>query len=658
MTAKMLIANRGEIAVRIIHACRELGIGSVAVFSDADAGAMHVRLADEAVRIGRAPAVESYLDTGAILAAAATSGAGLVHPGYGFLSEHADFAESCRAAGLVFVGPSAAALRRMGDKGAARALARASGVPIVEGYDGADQSDARLAGEARRIGYPVLIKAAMGGGGMAMHAVDRASRLRSVLAQARREAGAAFGDERLILERLLSRPRHVEIQVLGDAHGTLIALGERDCSTQRRRQKVIEETPSPGVDAAARERLCALALKVARAAGYTNAGTVEFLLDADGSVYFLEMNTRLQVEHAVTEAVYAVDLVRLQIEIALGGRIDPLLAAVPRGHALECRLYAEDPARGFLPSTGRVLRLRLPEGAGIRNDVGVAEGDEIGPYYDLMLGKLTVWAPDRAAAIRRMDRALADLVLFGVTTNLNLLRQIVASDAFGRGDIDVSYLERELPSLLEGTQPPAAAFAAALAEQLLRGQSGADGADLWRRLGPWRIGGWETACVLECDGSRREVRAARQSSDGTWRLASGADAWTVQADNEPGDGLSLGHDGEHERWELISRDGDIWVKSRDGVWLLHLSDAAAERRTHRPDAAGHSGDIDAPMPGLVRKVQGRPGQRVRAHQVLVVLEAMKMEHAIEAPADGVISAVYCHEGQLVQAGARLIDLQG
>ena len=658
MFSKLLVANRGEIAVRVIRACRELGIATVAVYSDADAHALHVRLADEAIRLGPAPASQSYLDQAAVIAAATRSGAAALHPGYGFLSENGDFADRCRAAGVVFVGPSGDAMRLMGDKAAARNLARSAGVPVVEGYDGAEQADTRLAGEARRIGYPVLIKPAMGGGGMAMHAVERPSMLRAALAQARREATAAFDDDRLILERLVKGPRHIEVQVLGDEHGSLIALGERDCSTQRRHQKVIEESPSPVVDEATRQRFCDLALAIARAAGYTSAGTVEFLRDANGSIYFLEMNTRLQVEHPVTEAVYGVDLVRLQIEIAVGRRLEPELLAAPRGHAIECRLYAEDPANGFAPSTGRVLRLRLPEGPGIRNDVGIAEGDEIGPYYDAMLGKLIVWAPDRAAAFRRMDRALADTVVLGVKTNQDLLRQIMISGGLERGEIDIDFLERNLSALLSLTEAPDSAFAAAVAAQLLDPQSDMGASDPWRLLGPWRLSGWETSQVLECNGIRREVRASRRPADATWHLQCDDETWVAALDGRNSGSIVLGQDGRLERFEVLTQDAGIWVASALGVFLLHRGTSSGERDARRPEAARLSADVDAPMPGVVRKVYVRADEKVRAHQVLVVLEAMKMEHAIEAPADGVVREVHCREGDLVQAGARLVDLEG
>ena len=655
MTLKLLIANRGEIAVRIINACRELGIGTVAVYSDADAGAMHVRLADEALRIGPGPALDSYLNQAALLTAAANAGARLIHPGYGFLSENADFADACRAAGLLFIGPSGEAMRRMGDKAAARNLARAAEVPVVEGYDDADQTDARFVREARRIGYPILVKAAMGGGGMAMHPAERPSQLRAVLAQARREARAAFGDERLILERLLTGPRHVEVQIIGDEHGTLLALGERDCSVQRRRQKVIEEAPSPAVDPAMRGRLCDLALRLAKTAGYTNAGTAEFLLDRDGSAYFLEMNARLQVEHAVTEAVYGVDLVRLQIEIALGGEINDTRAAAPRGHAIECRLYAEDPANGFRPSTGRVLDLRLPAGPGIRTDMGVVKGDEISPYYDAMLGKLTVWAPDREAAIRRMQRALADCLLVGVQSNLTLLRRVIASDSMSHAEDDISFLERELSQLFRETQPPPAAFAAAFACELLAEATEAPSDDPWRRFGAWRLGGAQRVRVLRYDGGREEIRAG-QSSNGIWHLECAGRAWQVNPESTSAE-VVLEQEGRSERYDVRQAGGDIWIASPDGVWLLRADVAGLRRRPERTAGTAPAGNVLAPMPGLVQRVLVGRGENVRAHHVLLVLEAMKMEHAIEAPADGVVGQVHCRAGEMIQAGALLVEFE-
>ncbi|HEX6738238.1 MAG TPA: biotin carboxylase N-terminal domain-containing protein, partial [Vicinamibacteria bacterium] len=442
---KILIANRGEIAVRVARTCRAMGIAAAAVYSEADEGALHTREADEAWPIGPAEAARSYLNIDAILDAARRAGADAVHPGYGFLSQNGDFADAVAAAGLTFIGPPGPVHRRMGDKKGARRLMAAAGVPVVPGYDGDAQDDAALAAEAARIGWPLMIKPSRGGGGKGMRVVGRAEEFPNALGASRREAKAAFGDDAMVLERFVSRPRHVEVQVLADAEGQAVHLHERECSVQRRHQKVIEETPSPALDAARRAALCAAGLAAARAAGYVNAGTVEFLLDPDGRFYFLEMNTRLQVEHPVTEAVLNLDLVRLQIEVA-AGRPLPLRQEdlVPRGHALECRLYAEDPERNDLPSPGRILHLAAPEGPGVRFDAGIAAGSEVTVHYDPLLAKLVTWGRDRAESIERMEAALARTAVLGVVTNQARLRAILAHPAFRAGDLHTGFLDEHL----------------------------------------------------------------------------------------------------------------------------------------------------------------------------------------------------------------------
>jgi len=490
---KILIANRGEIAVRVASSCRAMGIPSVAVFSDVDRDALHVRACDEAVRIGPAEAVRSYLDIDAVVAAARRTGADAIHPGYGFLSQNADFADAVAAAGLAFIGPPGEVHRSMGDKQGARRLMAKAGVPVVPGYDGDDQSDATLAAQAQAIGWPVLIKPSRGGGGKGMRAVERAGDFASALAACRREAQAAFGAEAMVLERLLSRPRHVEAQVLADAHGGLIHLLERECSIQRRHQKVVEETPSPALTPSRRQALCEAGVAAARAACYVNAGTVEFLLDTSGRFYFLEMNTRLQVEHPVTEAVTGLDLVRLQILIA-AGRPLPLgqADAIGRGHALECRLYAEDPANDDLPSPGRILHLSPPQGPGVRFDSGVAAGSEVTVHYDPLLAKVVTWGRDREESIGRMAAALQGTALLGVATNLGRLQAILAEPAFRRGELHTGFVEEHLAELSPSPCPPPEAVAAAVAalhvaRQPAPGHSAAV-PDPWQSLGSWRIG--------------------------------------------------------------------------------------------------------------------------------------------------------------------------
>jgi acetyl-CoA carboxylase biotin carboxylase subunit len=490
---KVLIANRGEIAIRVARTCRAMGIATVAVYSDADRDALHVREADEAVPIGPAEAARSYLDIARIVGAARHTGADAVHPGYGFLSQNGDFTEAVVRAGLTFIGPSADVHRRMGDKQGARKLMAAAGVPVVPGDDGDDQSGGALLAAAKRVGWPVLVKPARGGGGKGMRVVRAAAEFASALEASRREARAAFGDDRVVLERFVERPRHVEVQVLGDARGALLHLFERECSIQRRHQKIVEETPSPALDARLRPALCAAGVAAARATGYVNAGTVEFLLAPNGEFYFLEMNTRLQVEHAVTEAVTGLDIVRLQIEIAAGKPLPFTQDGVfARGHGLECRLYAEDPERGDLPSPGTILLLSAPAGPGVRFDSGVEAGSEVTVHYDPLLAKLVTWGADRAESIERMAAALARTAVLGVTTNHARLREIVDHPAFRRGELHTGFIEENLAGRPSAVCPPAEAVAAAAAALHRRRASTTGGQasapDPWTALGPWRLG--------------------------------------------------------------------------------------------------------------------------------------------------------------------------
>jgi len=485
---KVLIANRGEIAVRIARTCRAMGISTVAVHSDVDRGALHTRVTDEAVEI------RGYLDIDALLAAARRSGADAVHPGYGFLSQNGDFADAVAAAGLAFIGPPGAVHRRMGDKQGARRLMAAATVPIVPGYDGDDQKDATLAAEAARIGWPVMIKPSRGGGGKGIRIVRAAGDFRQALAGARREAKAAFGDDVVVLERFVDRPRHVEVQVLADALGATVHLLERECSIQRRHQKVVEETPSPALTAPAREALCAAGVAAARAAGYVNAGTVEFLVAPGGAFYFLEMNTRLQVEHTVSECILGLDLVRLQIEVAAGRPLTIAQAGVAgRGHALECRLYAEDPWRDHAPSPGRILHLAAPEGPGIRFDAGIATGSEVSTHYDPLLAKVVTWGRDRTESIQRMAEALTRTAILGVTTNLALLRAIVAHPEFVAGALHTGFIDDHLADLPRPACPPARILSAALLASRRRTGGAGGGAgkavpDPWGQVGAWRLG--------------------------------------------------------------------------------------------------------------------------------------------------------------------------
>jgi 3-methylcrotonyl-CoA carboxylase alpha subunit len=492
---KILIANRGEIAVRVARTCRVMGIPSVAVFSEADRGALHTRETDEAVAIGPAEAARSYLSSDALLEAARKTGADAMHPGYGFLSQNGAFADAVAGAGLTFIGPPGSVHRAMGDKKAARRLMASAGVPVVPGYDGDDQGDERLLAEGERIGWPVMLKPSRGGGGKGMRVVTRSEDFALALAASRREARSAFGDDVMVLERCVERPRHIEVQVLADSHGSVLHLFERECSIQRRHQKVIEETPSPALTPGMREALCAAGIAAARAAAYVNAGTVEFLLDPEGRFYFLEMNTRLQVEHPVTEAITGLDLVRLQIQVAAGQSLPFGQAAVrAQGHALECRLYAEDSAHDDLPSPGRILHMSAPEGPGVRFDSGVTTGSEVTVHYDPMLAKLVTWGRDRAESIERMQSALARTALLGVATNLARQQAILAHPAFRAGELHTGFLEEHLKDVAAPGPPPAEAIAAALAALHRQRPAGASGGtarapEPWDNVGAWRLGG-------------------------------------------------------------------------------------------------------------------------------------------------------------------------
>jgi acetyl-CoA/propionyl-CoA carboxylase biotin carboxyl carrier protein len=630
----VLVANRGEIARRIFRTAKRMGLRTVAVYSDADAAAPFVREADRAIRIGPAPARDSYLNIASIVAAARESGARLIHPGYGFLSEQAQFAEAVAAAGMTFVGPSPEVLRRLGDKAAAKDAAEGAGVPVVPGYRGADQQDDAFAAAAKAVGYPVMLKPAAGGGGIGMQLVTRDADLREALARARRTARAAFGDERLILERAVERPRHVEIQLLADAHGTVLALGERDCSAQRRHQKVLEETPSPAVDAKLRARMSDAAVALARAVGYLNAGTCEFIVDAKGAFFFLEVNARLQVEHPVTELVWGVDLVEQQLRIAQGERLS--LDAKPGGHAIEVRLYAEDPASGFLPSTGRISCLEWASSDGARIDAGIEEGSLVTADYDPLLAKVIVHAPDRVRALDALAASLRGSTVLGVRTNERFLRNLVAHSDVRSGKVDTGLIERT-PELAAGPgDAPPDARAVAAAAFAVSTTIGTDPRDPWRALSGWRTGGPATLSVILDD------RPLRVSGTGPYTV----DGRTIARDEIAGHWLV---DGESA---VAVRDGtDVWVKWRGETYVLDTTG-----RERSVDALAGS-EITAPMPGLVLAVHARPGQRVKRGDLVCVVEAMKMELRVEAPGDGTVTKVLCAEGDQVRRGQRLAEFE-
>ncbi|MCC7369551.1 MAG: ATP-grasp domain-containing protein [Chloroflexi bacterium] len=697
---RLLIANRGEIAVRVIRACAALGIRSIAVYSEADRDALHVRLADEAHLLGPGPASASYLNVERILEAARGSDAQAVHPGYGFLSENAAFAEACAAAGLIFVGPPPAALRLLGDKAAARKLAAAHGVPVVPGYDGAAQDDPTLAAEAARIGVPLLVKAAAGGGGRGMRAVSSLDQLPEAIAAARREALAAFGDDTLILERLIERARHVEVQVLGDRHGALVHLGERDCSVQRRHQKVVEESPGPAVTPELRGALGEAALRVAGAAGYVGAGTCEFLVGPDGQFWFIEMNARLQVEHPVTELVTGIDLVQKQLEIAAGLPLGLAQADVAlRGHAVECRVYAEDPARADLPTPGRLGRFRPPVGPGLRNDVGYADGDRVPPFYDTMLGKLIAYGETRAEAIGLARAALERYEIEGLPTNRTLLTWILDHPTFQDGAATTDFLSMARPGDTDLADVPPVALAAAAAAWLSEigrdgGDDGHSQASTDGTLGDWRIGGqgvitfWQAApdadpvaVVADRESPRRwRVTVAEDRFDvtvtglddlllvrplvvrpvgGQTEVPSASPAGPTGAVPASPAGPTLA---EGSAAPIRCRVAVEWARGRvvvthggdRSVATLAAPPAAAPTGRHHP--GGRAPGLEAPMPGRVVRILAAPGDVVREHQPLLIVEAMKIENVVAAPRDGVVASVLCAEGDAVAGGQVLVEL--
>ena len=655
----ILIANRGEIACRIIRTARRLGYRTVAVYSEADSGALHVEMADTAVAIGKAPASESYLRAERILEAAAAAGADAVHPGYGFLAENADFAEACAAAGLTFIGPPPDAIRAMGGKSRAKALMAEAGVPLVPGYHGEDQSLEILAAAAMEIGYPVLIKASAGGGGKGMRVVETADTFASQLAGAQREAKAGFGDDRVLIEKYLSRPRHVEVQVFADTRGNAVYLFERDCSIQRRHQKVIEEAPAPGMTDGLRRRMGEAAVAAAEAIGYVGAGTVEFLLDRDGAFYFMEMNTRLQVEHPVTEMITGLDLVEWQLLVA-EGRPLPLEQndLTIDGHAVEIRFYAEDPENNFLPAPGRLRFLAFPEvGAGIRIDAGVRAGDTITPHYDPMIAKLIVHGPDRQTACRRLSHALGQTRIAGPATNLGFLRRIARHQAFapthGAPDLDTGFIERFRADLLPGPDPapPEAVLLAALAVTLDRRPSApGGGADPWSATDGWRLNGVFDETLSLSDGRRCLPVTVRHGE--TRHMVLDGTTYRVAGDLRGSDLLAT-IDARRLRATFL-RDGlDLTILTETDDYHFTLDDPIV--RADVEDAA--TGSLASPMPGRIVTVLVAEGDAVSRGQALLVLEAMKMEHTVKAPVDGTVGRLPYRAGDQVDEGVELVGFE-
>ncbi|MET7738803.1 acetyl-CoA carboxylase biotin carboxylase subunit [Streptomyces sp. NPDC005385] len=622
----VLVANRGEIAVRVIRTLRALGVRSVAVFSDADADARHVREADTAVRIGPAPASESYLSVERLLEAAARTGAQAVHPGYGFLAENAAFAQACADAGLVFIGPSPDAISLMGDKIRAKETVKKAGVPVVPGSSGSGLTDAELIEAAREIGVPVLLKPSAGGGGKGMRLVRDATVLADEIAAARREARASFGDDTLLVERWVDRPRHIEIQVLADGHGRVVHLGERECSLQRRHQKIIEEAPSVFLDPATRAAMGEAAVQAARSCGYRGAGTVEFIVPGGdaSSYYFMEMNTRLQVEHPVTELVTGLDLVEWQLRVAAGEPLpyeqDDITLT---GHAVEARICAEDPARGFLPSGGTVLALREPQGDGVRTDSGLSEGTEVGSLYDPMLSKVIAYGPDRPTALRRLRAALADTVTLGVQTNAGFLRRLLAHPDVVAGDLDTGLVEREAAGLVPDGVPDEVYEAAAAVRLDALTPAGDGWTDPFSVPTGWRLGGTPKPAAFPL----RVLDPVEYTPRGTHTVGEGQVAVTL-------DGVRHTF---HRAADWIGRDGDAWhVRDHDPV---------AASLTGSAHAGADS--LTAPMPGTVTVVKVAVGDEVTAGQSLLVVEAMKMEHVISAPHAGTVSELDVTPGTTV-----------
>ena len=649
MIRRLLVANRGEIVCRIVRTARRLGITTIAVYSDADRNAQHVRSADEAYYLGPSPAASSYLDIGKLIALAQRVGADAIHPGYGFLSENARFAQACQDAGLIFIGPPASAIESMGSKSASKAAMAAVGVPVAPGYHGDEQSAQRLIEEAARVGFPLIIKASAGGGGKGMQVVNSAAEVPAAVESAQRLARTAFGDDRLLMERYFPRARHVEVQIFADSHGQTVSLFDRDCSVQRRHQKIIEEAPAPGLRDAVRTSMAQAAVKSAQAVGYIGAGTVEFLVDEAQNFYFMEMNTRLQVEHPVTELITGIDLVEWQLRIAQGERLPRAKGEMSqRGFAVEARLYAEDPAHEYLPSVGQITHLRWPESVpGLRLDTGVESGDEISTYYDPMLGKIIAWGESRATAIELLHRALSEVQIVGVATNRALLTSVLADQEFRRGAVGTDFLNVRRAKLSFG-EPPAAGPDIALGAVWYAAKNTGNNA-LWEDSRGWRL-------------------AAPAST--TWRFAEGTAAIEVATPDE-----YLVRVGKHDyAVRVLSRSADLLlvecqgqrqsVSVFDADPLLHLFRDGRhvvlhpERTDDSLQVAGDSeqGSLLTPLPGTIVAVHVATDQQVARGTPLVTVEAMKMEHTLTAPYDGVVSRIAYAVTDRVQAGAVLVEL--
>jgi 3-methylcrotonyl-CoA carboxylase alpha subunit len=652
----LLIANRGEIAVRVMRTARAMGLRTVAVYSEADRDAMHVAMADEAVLLGPARARDSYLNIERVIEAARKTGAEAVHPGYGFLSENAEFAQACADAGLVFVGPTAAMMTAMGSKSGSKMLMEKAGVPLVPGYHGEAQDEAVLAKAAAKVGFPVLVKASAGGGGRGMRIVRAAGELAAAVVSAKREAKAAFGDDRMLIEKYLDNPRHIEVQIIGDSHGNLLSLFERECTLQRRHQKVIEEAPSPTLNATRREAVCAAARKAAAAVKYVGAGTIEFVSDGK-DVFFIEMNTRLQVEHPVTELITGIDLVEWQLRVAFGEKL-PLAQDEIRlnGHAIEARVYAENPHRNFMPSVGRIRTWRMPEPSnGLRIDAGYREGDTVSPHYDAMLAKVIAWAPTRDAAIERLNRGLEDSDVRGVVTNISFLSALVTHPAVQANAIDTGFIERELKTLTPlpvaaGDLELGAAVAAILDEEARAARTEAHS--------PWRAAGWMPV------GRRRRMFTFRRGQEaaqeinlqygsGPATLSAGGREFAFTSAPAADGGLDLTLDGVKSRVAAVVEGHELYLRTRNGRFDLHWVDPFGG------DDEEQVGEdkIVAPLPGTVVALLAEVGARLEKGAPILTLEVMKMEQTLRAPFAGVLTAIKCKVGDIVQEGVELAEVE-
>jgi 3-methylcrotonyl-CoA carboxylase alpha subunit len=652
----LLIANRGEIACRVIRTARAMGLRTVAVYSDADRGALHVEMADEAVLLGPARARDSYLNIARVIEAARESGAEAVHPGYGFLSESAEFAQACADAGLVFVGPTAAMITAMGSKSGSKLLMEKAGVPLVPGYHGEAQDEATLAKAAANIGFPVLVKASAGGGGRGMRIVPSAGELAGAIISAKREAKAAFGDDRMLIEKFVDRPRHIEVQVIGDSHGNLLSLFERECTLQRRHQKVIEEAPSPTLNAAQRDAVCAAARNAAAAVNYVGAGTIEFVSDGR-DVFFIEMNTRLQVEHPVTELITGIDLVEWQLRVAFGEKLPLAQDQIKlNGHAIEARVYAENPQKNFMPSVGRIRTWQMPkQGSGLRIDAGYRKGDAVSPHYDAMLAKVIAWAPDRDAAIERLNRGLEETDIRGVVTNIPFLSALVTHPKVRANAVDTGFIERELTILTPAARPPGelelyAAVAAILGEEAKAVQAEAPS--------PWRVAGWMPVgrrlrifTFRHAHGPEQQVSLQYGSGPPTLAVGNRELAFTSSVRDDGG--LDLMLDGMKSHVVTVVEGHELYLRTRNGRFDLHWVDPFGG------DDEEQVGDdkIVAPLPGTVVALLAEEGATLEKGAPILTLEVMKMEQTLRAPFAGVLKKLRCKVGDIVQEGVELAEVE-